>query len=89
MTMRKIIPKERESLGCHEKRKDKKYYPMFRIDIKHMPEAKKWDLDKEYTVKLKLKMVGISQSQYQNDSEFEIIGIDPGAKAKKNNSEEY
>lgn len=85
--MRAIEPKEEKSMGCCEvespKSKTRKYYPMFRIDLKHLPEAKKWDLSDEYTVTLKLKMVGISQSKYQNDSEFEIIGIDPGKDSKK------
>ena len=82
--MRAIEPKTNSSMGLDESpKKDKKYYPTFRIDLKHLPEAKKWDLDKEYTVTLKLKMVGISQAKYQNDAEFEIIGIDPKAKAKK------
>jgi len=83
--MRPIVPKTSSSLGepCCEsssKEKVKKYYPMFRIDLTHLPEAKKWKLDEIHTVTLKLKMVGISQSKYQNDSEFEIIGIDPSSK---------
>ena len=62
---------------------DRKVFPRFRIELIHLPEAKKWDIGKEYTVTLKLKMTGISISKFQNDSEFDIIGIDPNAKEKK------
>lgn len=57
---------------------EKPIYPNFRIELVHLPEAKKWEIGEEYTITLKLKMTGISISRYQNDAEFEIhaIGID-------------
>ena len=59
---------------------DKPIYPNFRIELVHLPEAKKWEIGQEYTITMKLKMVGISISRYQNDAEFEIheIGIGKG-----------
>lgn len=60
----------------------KKFYPRFRIELAHLPEAKKWEIGKEYTIGLKLKMTGISISRFQNDAEFDIIGIDSDAKRK-------
>jgi len=62
------------------KTESKPIYPSFRIELIHLPEAKKWEIGKEYKITLKLKMTGISISRYQNDSEFEIhaIGIDKG-----------
>lgn len=63
---------------------DKKVYPMFRIDLDHLPEAKKWEVGETYKVELHLKQVGISQSRFQNDVEFEVIGINPkGENPKK------
>lgn len=60
------------------KMEEKPIYPNFRIELVHLPEAKKWEIGKEYTISLKLKMTGLSISRYQNDAEFEIhaIGID-------------
>ena len=82
MSLRKIEPKTHEAMmeGPARSDKDKKIFPRFRIELVHLPEAKKWEIGKEYTVKLKLKMTGISISKFQNDSEFDIIGIDPKAK---------
>ena len=75
--MRKIKPKEEEGMSnTPKKHVAEKMYPRFRIELEHMPEAKKWEMGKEYTVTLKLKMTGLSISKYQNDSEYDIIGID-------------
>lgn len=68
---------------------DKKIYPRFRIELVHLPEAKEWEIGKEYNIGLKIKMTGISISKYQNDSEFDIIAIDPKLKIKNNNNEDY
>lgn len=58
------------------KGKSKKTYPHMRMEHQFFPEAKKWEVEKEYTVTLKLKMTGLSISRFQNDSEFDIVGID-------------
>lgn len=79
MAMRKIVIKSKKEdkdnepceIGSMSDR-----FPRFRIDLKHLPEAKKWEVGKEYTVTLKLKMTGISISKFQNDSEYDVIGID-------------
>ena len=85
MSLRKIQPKSDRLMmdGPAEKMADKKVYPRFRIELEHLPEAKKWDIGKEYTVTMKLKMTGISISRFQNDSEFDILAIDPGTKGSK------
>ena len=64
---------------------DKPIYPSLRMELTHLPEAKKWEIGKEYTITLKLKMTGISISRYQNDAEFEIheLGIDGEKEEKK------
>lgn len=89
MSLRKIKPKKEKLMtdGPAEV-SDKGIFPRFRIELVHLPEAKKWDIGKEYTVTLKLKMTGISISRFQNDAEFDIVAIDPKAKAEKEEAEE-
>ena len=83
MTMKKVTPKTHEGMmEGPAKIEQKPMYPHFRIELTHLPEAKKWEIGKEYTLGLKLKMTGISISRFQNDVEFDITGIDTGYKAK-------
>lgn len=93
--MRKITPKQDEYMMSEgpsismKKKKAEPIYPKIRIDLEHIPEAKKWDIGKEYKVELKLKMVGLSISRYDNTAEFEIreLGCE-GMKEDKNKAEE-
>ena len=84
--MRKIEPKTRKDLreGPIDSSKEK-VFPTFRIENIYLPESKDWDVGKEYTITLKLKMTGYSNSKFQKDSEYDIIGIDP--KSSKHNSD--
>lgn len=79
--MRDIKPKTdsyaEPSLGSLKKVKARPVYPTFRIDLEHLPEAKNWKLNKEYTIEMKLKLVGLSQSRFDNSAEFEILAIEP------------
>ncbi len=89
MSMRKIVPKTEDHVFPRSKDgESKKVFPRFRIELTHLPEAKKWDIGKEYTITLKLKMTGISISRFQNDSEFDIIGIDPKGSSHNSSHEE-
>lgn len=56
--------------------KGNEIWPTFRIELIHLPEAKKWKIGEEYTISMKVKMTGISQSRFQNDAEFEIKEIE-------------
>ena len=79
MKMRKINPKkDKEMWDSPRASMEKPQYPRFRIELTHLPEAKKWDIGKEYEVSLKLKMTGISISRYQNNAEFDIVEIGVG-----------
>ena len=83
MALRKIKPKsESDMFGPSKKQEDKKIFPHFSIDNTHLPEAKDWEVGKEYLVTLKLKMTGFSNSRFQKNSEYDIVGIDPKGKAK-------
>jgi len=87
MAIVEIKPKEDEN-HCGLVGKDgekKKRFPHLRLEHDFFPEAKKWEVGKEYHVTLKLKMTGISISRFQNDSEFDIIGADMNAKKAKEN----
>jgi len=77
MAFRKIKPKSSNELGIGPSSENKKIFPHLRIELVHLPEAKKWDIGKEHTITLKLKQTGISISRFQNDAEFDIIAIDP------------
>jgi hypothetical protein len=77
--MTKIVPKEVGMMNrtlSPSASENAPQYPMFRIELQHLPEAKKWEVGKEYQVTLDLKMVGKSISRLQNDAEFEIHGIE-------------
>lgn len=76
--MRKIKPKiEDLSSGPMVKAsKSKPIWPTFRIDLEHIPEAKKWKIGEEHEIDMKLKVVGISQSRFDNSVEFEIKEIE-------------
>ncbi len=82
--IRKIEPKsdavDEDISVVKSKREPKKIYPRLRLEHSFFPEIKKWEVGKEYTVTLKLRMTGISISRFQNDSEFDIIGIDDKSK---------
>lgn len=88
--MREIKPKmSGDTLEAMPAKMEKKpIYPTIRIDLTHLPEAKKWKVGDMYDMKLHLKMVGLSQSRFQNESEYEIHGIDTGEKMDKMDEED-
>lgn len=88
MKMRKIQPKKYKMMSdSPAKVEHEPIYPRFRIELEHLPEAKKWEIGKEYEVHMKLKMTGISISKFQNDTEFEIKEIGVGS-SKEDSDEE-
>lgn len=92
--MRKIEPKVDEYMGCEvgpsksSKKEPTKTYPRLRLEHQFFPEVKKWDVEKEYTITLKVKMTGLSISKFQNDSEFDIVGFETGEKSEKEEKKE-
>ena len=75
--MRKIIPKtESMMVNAMKPQKSRPEYPTVRIDLEHIPEAKKWKLGESYHVEMTLKMVALSQSRFDNSAEFEMTEID-------------
>ena len=54
-----------------------KIYPKIRIHTDHLPEAKDWKVGESHEIHMKGKMVGLSQSKFQNEAEFEITHIEP------------
>jgi len=92
--MRKIEPKTDEmgpmveTSGKMKKHEPIKTYPNLRLEHDFFPEAKKWEVLKEYTVTLKLKMTGLSISKFQNNSEFDIIGFGTGSEKDEYKEEE-
>lgn len=92
--MRKIKPKVDSymegSISNMKPKKSSPRYPTMRLDLEVVPEAKKWDVAKagstdgpEYEITLKVKMIGISQSRFDNSVEFELREIDTGESEEK------
>lgn len=77
--MRNIKPKTDKymepTVAGLKKGESKPIYPTFRVDLNHLPEAKKWDLGKAYKIEMEVKLVGLSQSRFDNSAEFEIHKI--------------
>lgn len=91
--MRKIIPKtDKYRTGGMDvpmrEGQSKPIYPTMRIDLEHIPEAKKWDLGEKYMVHVEVKLTGLSQSRFDNSAEFEIHKIDTGTVKKEKKEEE-
>lgn len=80
--MREVKPKADEYMTdgpvgpSKSKKEPTKIYPRLTLAHEFFPEAKKWEVGKEYTIELKIKMTGLSISKFQNDSEFEIRGFE-------------
>lgn len=78
--MRKIKPKTDKymepSVAGLKKGESKPVYPTVRIDLEHIPEAKDWKVGNTYRIEMEVKMTGISQSRFDNSSEFEIRKIE-------------
>lgn len=87
--MRKITPKTEEyMINGSKPGKAKPIYPIIRLDLSHIPEAKKWKLNNTYNIELGLKLVGLSQSRYDNSAEFEVLEIEPESSERESDSEE-
>lgn len=81
--MRKIKPRVNEYMEgpmamSSSKKKSDPIYPTVRIDLEHIPEAKDWKVGDEYTIEMKVRMTGLSQSRFDNSAEFEIREIETG-----------
>ena len=77
--MRKVKPKsvDEEYGPMRAKGGKEKIYPKIRIHTDHLPEAKDWKVGESHEIHMKGKMVGLSQSKFQNEAEFEITHIEP------------
>lgn len=97
--MRDIKPKiinRYEVPKLADKSKPQKKYPNVRIELSALPEAKDWELNKEYEVTLRLRMTGLNIRKvmknnngleccddYGNDATFDITGVDAPKKTSK------
>lgn len=81
--IKKITPKTTKDMIGMSSKEPEPRYPHLRMELDFIPEAKKWEIGKEYTIELQLKMTGISISRFQNDAEFDIVGMSEGKPAEK------
>lgn len=85
--MRSIKPQKDEyMINASKKGESEPRYPSFRLDLEHIPEAKNWKLGEDYEIEMKVKLVGLSQSKFDNGAEFEIKEI--GTEDEEDESEE-
>jgi hypothetical protein len=78
--MRNVKPKTDKymspsSVGL-KKAESKPVYPTVRFDLDTIPEAKDWKVGSTYRIEMEVKMVGLSQSRYDNSAEFEVRKIE-------------
>jgi hypothetical protein len=83
--MRKVEAEKME--GMAEMSPEKKHYPSIYLDNTTLPEAKEWKVGKVYDVKLRLRMTGFSMRKHRDgkehgNSDFEVVGIEPGNEVK-------
>lgn len=69
--------------GPMKKAESKPRYPTIRMDLDTIPEAKDWkvseagsDKGNEYEITMKVKMIGLSQSRFDSNAEFEVREIE-------------
>lgn len=80
--MKKIKPKTADGpIASTKEAREKPVYPTIRIDHDHLPEAKDWKVGDKKRLHMEVKMVGNSQSRYQNEGEYELhrLGADEAA----------
>ena len=83
--MRKVVPEKME--GMAEISPMKAHYPSIYLDNTTLPEGKKWEVGKVYDIKLRLRMTGFSMRKHKDgkehgNSDFEVVGIEPGSEVK-------
>lgn len=90
--MRNVKPKQDEyTVGPSLKtKKSPPRYPTVRLDLDTVPEAKDWKVGKTYGLEMVVKMVGLSQSRFDNSAEFEIrkIGTEDAKESEDEEKEE-
>lgn len=76
--MRKVKPKQDEYVTgpSLKAKKSEPRYPTIRLDLDTIPEAKDWKVGNTYRIEMEVKMTGISQSRFDNSSEFEVRSIE-------------
>lgn len=81
--MRKVEPEAFGPIAEMSEGKPRKHFPEFHINLKHLPEAKKWEIGEKYQVVLNLQMSSIDQRNEKDGRGeghvgFDIIGIGVG-----------
>lgn len=87
MPMRKIQPESASDMGMEISSPKIKYFPTLYLDNEVLPEGKGWAVGKTYEIKLQIRMTGFSMrkgrdTKEHGNSDFEIVGIEPGKEIK-------
>lgn len=76
MSIRKIKPKSFDGEMIGGKSEKVKVYPKIRFSLKDLPEAKDWEVGKEYFLKLFVKQVGLHMENDFQEVVFEVRAVD-------------
>ena len=71
--MREIKPKIIKPIA--DSPTSRKIYPTLRIDLKNLPEAKKWNIGKTYKLYSEAELKGLVMDEFTNEATFNIKGI--------------
>ena len=72
--MREIKPKTIKP-STVESPVSRKIYPTLRIDLKNLPEAKKWNIGKTYKLFSEVELKGLVMDEFANEATFNVKAI--------------
>lgn len=72
--MRDVTPEMYGMMASH-KSEPEKYYPGFSVQIKDIPEAKKWEIGKSYTIEAEVVMTNLNLNKNKEMAGFELRKI--------------
>lgn len=67
-----------ETFGPMSESKTTKYYPSISLKLEDIPEAKDWEIGKQYTVGIVVEMTRMSKSENENSVGFDILAVKAG-----------
>ncbi|HDY66391.1 MAG TPA: hypothetical protein ENH85_01220 [Candidatus Scalindua sp.] len=72
--LKKITP---ETPSDFKAEVNKKYYPSFSVKLKDIPEAKKWEIGKNYKLTIEVRQKGLRETEKVSEVDFEVRKIKP------------
>ncbi len=67
-----------ETYGPMESSKETKYYPSISLKLEDIPEAKDWEIGKQYTIGIVVEMTNMRKSEDESSVGFDILAVKAG-----------